>query len=119
MSEEHSERLMAVALTTGVAISAVLVLAGFVLSFIVGWSGTATGAVLPPSQTTDFSGLIQRFAALQPLAIVQAGLIVLVATPVVRVAVTTLGFWRQRDMLYVGLSLLVLALLALSFGLLR
>ena len=60
-----------------------------------------------------------RFALLQPLAIVQAGLVVLIATPVMRVVVTTVGFWRQHDRLYIGLALVVLALLAVSFLLLR
>jgi uncharacterized membrane protein len=119
VTEQRFERSMAVVLTAGVVVSAVLVGVGFAASFLVGWSGSLLGADLPPSQTTDFSALLARLAILQPLALVQAGLVVLIATPVVRVAATALGFWRQHDMFYVAVSLLVLGLLALSLTLLR
>jgi len=119
MTEERFERIAALVLTAGVAVSATLVAVGFAASFVVGWTGSLTGAPAPPTDTTDFSGLVSRLVLLQPLAIVQAGLVVLIATPVMRVAVTTVGFWREHDRLYIGLALLVLALLAISFGLLR
>ena len=110
---------MAVVLAVGVGVSAALVAAGFLGSFVVGWTGSLVGATVPQTATTDFSGLVSRLVALQPLAIVQLGLIVLVATPVVRVLATALGFWREHDRLYVAISVLVLALLAVSFALLR
>lgn len=119
MTEERLERLMALILAVGVAISAVLIALGFAASFVVGWTGSLSGAETPATATTDFSGLLRRLLQLQPLAIVQAGLVLLIATPVVRVVVTAVGFWRQHDRLYVGLALLVLALLAVSFSLLR
>jgi len=119
MTEERFERRMAVVLAVGVAASAILVGIGFAASFIVGWTGSLIGAATPPTETADFAQLLPRLIDLQPLAIVQAGLIVLIATPVVRVAVTALGFWRQRDALYVALSLLVLVLLGLSLSLVR
>lgn len=119
MTDDRLDRLMAIVLSVGVAASAFLVAAGFAASFAVGWTGSLLGVPTPETQTTDFSALAQRLSALQPLAIVQLGLIVLVATPVMRVAANALGFWREHDRLYVGLSLLVLALLAASFTLLR
>ena len=119
MSEQRYDRLMAAVLTVGVALSAALIAIGFAASFLVGWTGSLTGAVTPQTDSTDFSALLPRLVSLQPLAIVQLGLVVLVATPIVRVAATALGFWREHDRLYVVLSLLVLALLAISFGLLR
>ena len=119
MTEERFDQLMAGVLAAGVAISAVLVASGFMASFLVGWTGSLTGAATPEIDTTDFSALLQRLVWLQPLAIVQLGLIVLVATPVLRVAATAIGFWRNHDRLYLVLSLLVLVLLAISFGLLR
>ena len=119
MTEERFERIAALVLTAGVAVSATLVAVGFAASFVVGWTGSLTGAPAPPTDTTDFSGLVARLVLLQPLAIVQAGLVVLIATPVMRVAVTTVGFWREHDRLYIALGLLVLALLGVSFSLLR
>ena len=119
MTEERFERMAALVLAAGVAVSATLVAAGFAASFVVGWTGSLSGAPTAPTDTADFSGLLARLVVLQPLAIVQAGLVVLVATPVLRVAVTAFGFWREHDRLYVGLALAVLALLAVSFTLLR
>jgi uncharacterized membrane protein len=119
VTEQRFERSMALVLTAGVVISAAFVGVGFAGSFVVGWTGSLLGAPSPSTQTTDFSALLARVAILQPLALVQTGLVVLIATPVVRVGATTLGFWRQHDTLYVAVSLLVLVLLALSLGLLR
>ncbi len=48
-------------------------------------------------------------------AVTQLGLLVLIATPVARVALAALGFALERDRLYTGVALLVLGLLA--FGL--
>jgi len=44
-------------------------------------------------------------------AIVQFGLVLLIATPIMRVALTLVAFWWQRDRLYVGITTFVLALL--------
>ena len=43
------------------------------------------------------------------------GLVLLIATPVVRVIVSTVAFYRERDRVYVAITLLVLALLLVSF----
>jgi uncharacterized membrane protein len=48
-------------------------------------------------------------------ALVLAGLLVLLATPVLRVAISIVAFARERDGVYVVLTSTVLALLALSF----
>jgi len=49
--------------------------------------------------------------ALDSNAIVQLGLVLLIATPVVRVAFMLIAFVVQRDRVYVAISGLVLALL--------
>jgi uncharacterized membrane protein len=50
-------------------------------------------------------------------AIIQFGLVLLVATPVARVLFSAVAFAVERDRLYVGLTLVVLAILAYSlFG---
>lgn len=48
------------------------------------------------------------------LAIVQLGIILLVATPVTRVASCILVFLKERDFLYVGLASFVLIVLLIS-----
>jgi uncharacterized membrane protein len=46
--------------------------------------------------------------------IIQLGLLLLIATPVARVAFAVLGFALERDRLYVGVSLVVLSVLVFS-----
>jgi uncharacterized membrane protein len=48
-------------------------------------------------------------------AIVMIGLLILIATPVMRVAVSILGFVYERDAPYFLITVLVLTLLILSF----
>jgi len=119
MTDARLERLMSVVLAIGVIVSAILITLGFAASFAVGWTGSLTGAALQAADATDFGGLLSRLAGLQPLALTQAGLVVLIAIPVVRVAVTAVGFWRERDALYAVITLAVLALLVASFVFVR
>jgi uncharacterized membrane protein len=53
----------------------------------------------------------------QGRAIVMAGLLLLIATPVVRVAISVLAFVYQRDRTFVVITSVVLALLLTSFAL--
>jgi uncharacterized membrane protein len=50
----------------------------------------------------------------KPYAIIAFGVILLIATPVVRVAMSVLFFLAQRDRLYVAITLFVLAVLLAS-----
>jgi uncharacterized membrane protein len=54
-------------------------------------------------------------AAAKPLVLVQFGVVLLVLTPLLRVAFTLISFSRQRDWLYAAFALFVLV--ALSLGL--
>lgn len=53
-------------------------------------------------------------AAGKPYAIIGLGMLLLIATPVVRVALSVFFFLAQRDWLYVGITLFVLGVLLLS-----
>jgi uncharacterized membrane protein len=53
--------------------------------------------------------------ALQPQAIIVLGLMLLIATPVLRVAVSVIAFGLEHDMRYVIITLIVLAILITSF----
>ncbi len=64
-----------------------------------------------PSQI--FQGVMQ----LDARAIIQFGLLLLIATPVVRVAFSAVAFALERDLMYVVITLVVLAVLLFSlFG---
>jgi uncharacterized membrane protein len=62
-------------------------------------------------------GIVRDALAGHERSIIQLGLILLVATPVARVAMTAVVFALERDRTYVALALVVLALLLFSlFG---
>ena len=60
-----------------------------------------------------------RLAALEPAAIVQLGLLALLATPVARVAASVVGFTLEHDRLYTAITLAVLLILLTSIFVLR
>ncbi len=119
MNAERFRDLVSAVLIIGVSLSAALIALGFVGALAVGWSGSLTGAPVGDGAATDFSRLFDGLAALRPVAIAQAGLVALVATPVVRVAASVVAFAMEGDRLYVAITLTVLAILLASLLLLR
>jgi uncharacterized membrane protein len=106
-------------LIVGVTTSAVLIAAGFVGSLLVGWDGSLSGAAAGTGATTDFSALVTDLLAIRPIGLAQAGLVVLIATPVVRVAASVVAFALEGDRLYAAITLAVLAILLTSLVVLR
>jgi uncharacterized membrane protein len=47
-------------------------------------------------------------------AIIQTGIVLLIATPILRVMFSTMGFVLEKDYLYTGISLLVLLIIFIS-----
>lgn len=64
--------------------------------------------------TLNPSALIGGIAAGNPISLLQLGTLILFATPLARVAASVLLFVRDGDELYVGITLLVLAMLLLA-----
>jgi uncharacterized membrane protein len=62
-------------------------------------------------------GIVRCALTLDARCVIQFGLLLLIATPVARVAFTVFAFTRQRDWTYVVVTFFVLALLV--YGLLR
>ncbi len=60
------------------------------------------------------SGIVRGVLALHSAAIIQLGLVLLILTPIARVALTLVAFIMQRDRLYVLITAVVLALLLYS-----
>ena len=60
-------------------------------------------------------GIVDGAINLTPKSVIQLGLLFLIATPVARVLLCVIGFARQRNMLYVAVSTLVLSVLIFSF----
>ncbi|HEY8928454.1 MAG TPA: DUF1634 domain-containing protein [Mucilaginibacter sp.] len=58
--------------------------------------------------------LIQAAFDLKGQAIIQIGIVCLIATPILRVLFSTIGFFLEKDYLYVAISLLVLLIIFAS-----
>jgi uncharacterized membrane protein len=65
-----------------------------------------------PAAFRTVPGAIAHAAAGHPRGIIQLGVLLLIATPVARVALCLVEFTRERDRLYVAVTLAVLATLA-------
>jgi len=112
--------MVSLVLAVGVAISAALIGTGFLAALAIGWQGSLLGSAPGiTAATTDFSNLPARLASLEPLAISQLGLLVLLATPVTRVAASVVGFALERDLLYTVITFAVFAVLLTSIFILR
>ncbi len=67
-----------------------------------------------PPELTSVAGIIGGVRALDPRAVIQLGLLLLIATPVARVAFSLVAFIRQRDRTYILITSIVLLLLLYS-----
>lgn len=65
---------------------------------------------------SSVGGVFSAALALRPKAIVQLGLLLLVATPVTRVGLSVLLFLQKKDYLYVGITSVVLVILLLAIS---
>jgi uncharacterized membrane protein len=118
MTPERFRTLVSGILIVGVTLAATLMVLGFAGSLLVGWEGSLTGAAAGATGLADFSAMGDSLSALRPVGIAQLGLVVLIATPVLRVAASCLAFALEGDRLYAALTLAVLAILLVSlFGL--
>ena len=119
MTPERFRIVVSTVLIVGVSVSALLIAAGFLGSLAVGWDGSLIGVGTAPERRTDFGALGRNLFAVRPVGLAQLGLLVLVATPVVRVAASVVGFALERDRLYAGITVAVLAILLASLFILR
>lgn len=106
-------------LIIGVVTSALLLAIGFAAAIAVGWNGSLIGLPVTSAAPTDFSAVIVGLTQLRPIAAAQAGLLVLLVTPILRVATSVIGFALEGDRLYTGITLGVLAILLVSLFLVR
>lgn len=59
----------------------------------------------------SFSSIFQGVITFDGAAIIQFGVIILIATPILRVAISVFAFLFEKDYLYVGITLIVLAII--------
>jgi uncharacterized membrane protein len=110
------ERLVSAVLRGGVLVAATVTAAGGVLYLARHGSDPVDYRVFngEPASLRSLGGIILGAASLRAEWVIAAGLLLLIATPIARVAVLLAVFLRERDRLYVAVSAVVLAVLLLS-----
>ncbi len=113
LTDKEMEIEIGLMLRIGVSVSAAVVFLGGILYLI---HGTALPdyAHFRADRLTTVASVFHGLAGLNPSSVIALGILLLIATPVVRVVFCVVGFARQRDRLYVGVSTLVLAILIYS-----
>ena len=104
-------------LRTGVLLSAAVVLAGACVYLVRHAHEPANYRVFrgEPSDYRTIPGVIRSVMNGRGRGLIQLGLLLLIATPIARVAFSIAGFAIERDRLYVAFTLIVLAILLFSF----
>lgn len=108
-------------LRTGVMVAGAIILVGLILFILLG----SRGGSAPTSLEEMLRGggkaiqvspgsIVQGLARLEPLAIIQLGVLVLILTPMMRVGMTVLLFLAQRDWVFVAITCVVLTVLVLG-----
>ncbi len=113
------EIIVGVLLRTGVILAASVVLFGAVLYLTRHGHEIANYSAFhgEPESLKSPVGIFQGVMQVNARAIIQLGLLLLIATPVARVLFSAIAFALERDPMYVGITLIVLAILLFSlFG---
>lgn len=116
VTDASIERMVSVLLRTGVLISAMVVFAGGVY-YLARHGGAAADYrhfAGQPSIDRIVSQIVRGALALRARSIIQFGILLLIATPIARVAVSLVAFMLERDRTYVMITALVLAVLLVS-----
>jgi uncharacterized membrane protein len=122
MDDRRLETIIGRLLQIGVLAAAVTVSAGGILYLVQSHSGRVDYRNFVPlgnptpgnPDLLTLSGIVRSAIHFDSLGLIQFGLLLLIATPVARVALAAVGFALERDRLYTVVSLIVLVILVFS-----
>jgi uncharacterized membrane protein len=117
-TDQRVENIVAGLLRAGVMLAATVVAVGGIIFLVRHGSAKPQYArfVGEPFEYRTVSGIITGTALLRGRNLIQLGLLILIATPVARVAFSVIAFALERDRLYVVITLIVLAVLLFSLA---
>jgi len=118
-TDQRIEMAVGKLLQTGVILAATVVLIGAVIYLSRhAWEPVGYGVFHgEPAEYRTIPGILHGVATWRGRGFIQLGLLLLIATPVARVAFAVWGFAEEKDKMYVGFTLIVLAVLLYSlFG---
>ncbi|HET9798391.1 MAG TPA: DUF1634 domain-containing protein [Gemmatimonadaceae bacterium] len=112
-SDHDVEQVIGRLLQAGVVIASIVVIIGGAMVLVRHGAERPTFSVFrgESSHLRSIAATLSGVLAGDPRAIVQLGLVLLIATPVARVALTLAAFAAQRDRLYMAMTAVVLLLL--------
>jgi uncharacterized membrane protein len=115
-TDRRVENVIGNLLRAGVFLAAVVVLAGGIIYLIHQRQSPADYRIFQgePTDLRQISGIFRESMALHGRGIIQFGLLLLIATPVARVAFSIFGFAAERDWMYVVFTVIVLLILLYS-----
>ena len=115
-AERRMDEIMGRLLRAGVILSAVFVLAGGAVYLARHPEPVTDYRVFQgePEELRTISGIFHEALAFRGRGLIQLGLLILIATPIARVAFSVVAFLYQRDWTYVVVTLIVLGLLVYS-----
>ena len=106
-------------LRAGVVTSSVIALIGGIIYLIAHGADTPhyTKFIGAPKNLRHINGIIDGLLVFDARAIIQMGILVLIATPILRVMLSAIAFAIEKDYLYVVITLIVLSIIAIGmFG---
>jgi uncharacterized membrane protein len=117
-TDQRVDAVIGTLLRAGVLLAAAVVLSGGAFYLMQGGSTVPDYRVFhgEPASLRGMSGIVKQALALDGRGLIQLGLLLLLATPIARVAFSVVAFTLQRDRIYVGVTLIVLAVLLYSLG---
>jgi uncharacterized membrane protein len=118
-TDQRIENVLGNLLRSGVLLSALVVSIGGAIYLIRHGQEPVNFRVFrgEPADLRSVRGIIRDALELRGQGIIQLGLLLLIATPVARVAFSIFGFTEERDGMYVAFTLIVFSVLLYSlFG---
>jgi uncharacterized membrane protein len=115
-SSHQTESVIGTLLRVGVLIAATVVACGGIVFMVHHGTSNPEYGVFQgePAELRSVAGIIRAAVSFQALGVIQLGLLILIATPVARVAFSVVAFALERDALYVVVTLIVLGVLIFS-----
>lgn len=112
-NDQRLERVVSFLLIAGVSLAAAVVILGGICFLWTHGSEVPAYHVFQtePQEYRSISGIIHAAGPSNCRAVIQLGLLLLICTPIARVALSMAGFFLERDRTYVGLTLIVLVIL--------
>lgn len=113
---------ISIVLRVGVMIAGATILVGLILSLIPSMdkgSGVSIHELLDNGGariSVSPGSIVDGLGAFDPIAIIQLGLLILILTPIVRVAMTLVLFLKEADLIFATITGVVLIVLLLGFS---